>query len=75
MTQLYCHQAALAEVCARMSALRAAAAAERIGRALGALSARYTAGLQPTANALGRALGLPLAPVAMPSEEARNMRV
>lgn len=72
---VHCIQAALAEACARTRALRAAAAAERIGRALGALSARYTAGLQPTADALGRALGLPQAPVAMLSEEARNMRV
>ena len=72
---MHYNQAALTEACARTSALRAGAAAERIGRALGALSVRYMAGLQPTADALGRALRLPHAPVAMLSEEARNMRV
>lgn len=38
--------------------LRAQAASERLTRELGAMSERYSAALQPTANALGDALGL-----------------
>jgi len=52
--------------------MRGAAAAERLGRALGELCARYVAALQPAADALGAALGLPAAPIAIFSEEARS---
>ena len=38
--------------------LRAQAASERLSRELGAISERYSVALQPTANALGGALGL-----------------
>ena len=38
--------------------LRAQAASERLTRELGTMSERYSAALQPTANALGDALGL-----------------
>lgn len=41
-----------------MKWLRAQAASERLTRELGAMSERYSAALQPTANALGDALGL-----------------
>ena len=39
--------------------LRAYAASERLSRHLGSLSQRYTEALQPTADTLGSALGLP----------------
>lgn len=39
--------------------LRAYAASERLNRHLSSLSQHYTAALQPSANALGNALGLP----------------
>ena len=39
--------------------LRAHAASERLSRHLGSLSQRYTEALQPTADILGSALGLP----------------
>lgn len=39
--------------------LRAHAASERLSRELGAMSERYMRVLQPTADALGHALGLP----------------
>lgn len=41
-----------------MKWLRAQAASERLTRELGAMADRYLAALQPTANALGDALGL-----------------
>ena len=65
-------QAAAAEPHRRAAAMRGAAAAERLGRALGELCARYVAALQPAADALGAALGLPAAPIAIFSEEARS---
>ncbi|CAL8469831.1 g9373 [Coccomyxa elongata] len=51
------------------AAMRGAAAAERLRRALAALSTRYAAALQPTADALGRGLGLPDEPINIFSEE------
>ncbi|BDA43844.1 Alpha-glucan water dikinase, chloroplastic at C-terminar half [Coccomyxa sp. Obi] len=51
------------------AAMRGAAAAERLRRALAALSVRYAAALQPTADALGRGLGLPDEPINIFSEE------
>ena len=51
------------------AAMRGAAAAERLRRALAALSVRYSGALQPTADALGRGLGLPEDPITIFSEE------
>ena len=54
-------------------ALRAAAAADRLRRALGALSTRVSEALQPTAEALGRRLKLPEEAIATFSEEVRAL--
>lgn len=52
-----------------MKWLRAQAASERLTRELGALSERYLAALQPTATALGDALGLSLESTGIFAEE------
>lgn len=49
--------------------MRAAAAADRLRRALGSLSVRYTAALQPTAETVGRGLGLSDDAISLFSEE------
>ena len=54
-------------------ALRAAAAADRLRRALGALSTRVSDALQPTAEALGWRLKLPEEAIATFSEEVRPL--
>lgn len=54
------------------AAMRGAAAAERLRRALGSLSMHYAAALQPTADALGRGLGLPDDAVTLFSEDVRE---
>lgn len=56
------------------AAMRGAAAAERLRRALAALSTRYAAALQPTADALGCGLGLPDEPINIFSEEVLRPR-
>ena len=49
--------------------LRAYAASERLSRHLSSLSQNYTAALQPSANALGNALGLPDEAISIFAEE------